>query len=236
MCPRPPAPFGRGPAVVQRSDDAMMIAYRLTAHGATGDVIPCAMWRDLCACFESIALRSPVSAVADAAVWVFTKTFGEPLRTYEQDLGEALVVLEGDGVDGPDALSGPRIAVVVERGVKHLRNTWCNRAYDLACEAIADGRLDLAEVHAARCFSLLPSPGAREFGLLSFVAHRLGRYTRSEAYLRAATNTGGMALGDEARAHCERLAGLHPDRPATSAPATASPRLGRLELIRGSNG
>ncbi len=200
-CPRPPAPFGRGPAVVRRLDDpdSIRIAFVLDSKGASGDSLTPPQWRSLLDSFNALALPEPTPARPHAALWVFTKSFGAALPGCVSDLRERkalidtqrlLPTLQGAAA-APKTDDTPCLMLVDESRVRALRTAWRVQAHDSAWNSLKQGDLEQAQQHAERALSLLSNPVSDDFALLSIIDSYNGRLTRSKALLTAAQNSYG---------------------------------------------
>ncbi len=248
-CPRPPAPFGRGPAVVRRLDDpnSIRVAFTLNARYASGDPLTPSQWRDLLDSFNAVALPEPVPAAPHTALWVFTAAFGPTLGACVKQLRERNVLIAQPpgsptlqlAVSDKDN-QGPTLALVDELHAHPFRLQWRNLAHDDAWKHLQRGDLDDAQRHAERALSLLPEPSAEDLALLSLIYSRNDRLTRSSALRTMAGNTHGAKFVEQFDAEFERL---HKRLPAmtparaeqASMISTASFPRNRLKLLKSSN-
>lgn len=251
-CPRPPAPFGRGPAVVRRRDDPdrICIAFKLDARGASGDVLTNAQWRGLVGSFNALELPAPVPARAFAALWVFTASFGPSYEDCLNDLrtSNALLVDSQSLVERPVRLAReehgapPSLALVDESRARNLRSEWRTHAYDEAWKSLKSGKPADGEHHAERALSLLSTPAPEDFALLSIIYSRNNRLARSDGLIALAVNSYPSEFNQKLESARKRLLeDLH------TVPATPSidesengrstrGRTRRLELLKNSQG
>lgn len=249
-CPRPPAPFGRGPAVVRRLDDpnSIRIAFTLDLGGAAGDVLTPPQWRGLLESFNALALPEPVPARLFAALWVFTVAFGTTLHTCLAQLRERQALLAQHpksptlqvARNGREGEEGPFLALVDESRAHPLRLKWRTDAHNDAWKHLQRDDLKHAEREAERAISLPPKPIDEDFALLSLIYSRNDRLARSTGLLALARNSYGEEFGRRVDAARERL---RADLPITSAPlmkretsdpSTSRPEPRRLVALQGS--
>ncbi len=198
-CPRPPAPFGRGPAVVRRRDDPdrICIAFKLDTRGASGDVLTNTQWRGLVGSFNALELPAPIPAHAFAALWVFTASFGSSYEDCLKDLrtSNALLFDPQYPTERPVRLAHevqgaqPSLALVDESRARHLRSEWRTHAYDEAWKSLKSGKPAEGEHHAERALSLLSTPVPEDFALLSIIYSRNNRLARSDGLIALAANS-----------------------------------------------
>jgi hypothetical protein len=249
-CPRPPAPFGRGPAVVRlRSDpNRICIAFKLDRHGASGDSLTQPQWRGLVESFNALELPAPILARPHAALWVFTNAFGPTCGSCLSGLRERQALLNSPPEPGSLQIArnstgddkGPILALVDEYLARPLRPEWRNEARDEAWKHLQRGDLANAQRNAERALSLPPQPATEDLALLSLIYSLNGSLTRSTALRAVACNTYGAKTGENFDAEFERLQRRLPAMTQTATsetpevPATSSPAL-RLRLIERSN-
>lgn len=236
-CPRPPAPFGRGAAVVRRLDDpnSIRIAYTLDSRGAAGDPLTEPQWRGLVETFNALALPEPAPATPHTALWVFTEVFGPTLGACLGQLRDrktlvaqhpkspTLQIAASDAKDN----QGVTLALVDESRAHPFRLQWRNLAHDDAWKHLQRGDLDDAQRHAERALSLLPEPSAEDLALLSLIYSRNDRLTRSTALLAAAKNSYGAEFCRQLDVDRQRmladLASLPPTAPHRETQVPSSP-------------
>lgn len=214
-CPRTPAPFARGAAVLSCRDDphSLMLAASWKPSGVSGEIIGDDQWRGLLRSFEAVALARPIPARPHAAVWAFTERFGTSLANCLEELAEreVLFALEPELARGPRPVvpgapsQPPTVAVIDERRARALRHAWRNEAYDRAIAALRQHDLAAAELDAAVAFSLLPEPTAEDFALLSLVYSGQGRQARSDGIRELARNSRGSEFLRRLDHHCDEL-------------------------------
>ena len=220
------APFARGAAVLGREDlpDRFLQVRGYDAAGPEGEEIDREAWNELLGSAQATALRTPVAAVRDAALWIFRPSF--------MDREEALGRLDKAGVllHREEVLPrGPLAAVVREDVGNAVRDELARERFDCAWHEAQAGRwpeaLDLADLS----FVLTRGLRVERVALLSLALERVGRKTASDGLIEMASGSRGATFAEEVRA---RRAEYEAQCQGPMPPVRTSPRSYKSDMYR----
>lgn len=190
------AAFARGAAVLGRQDQPERL---LQVHGyagaeVEGEEIDREAWEALLGSAQAMALKEPVRATRDAALWVFRLGFADQEQAIERLAAVGALVHR-------EVASGGSIAAVVREDLGNaVRDVLALERFDRAwCEAQA-GRWPEALALADLAFVLSRGLIVERVALLALTLERVGRKTASDGVIEMAAGSRGAVFGEAVRA------------------------------------
>ena len=190
------APFARGAAVLGREDtpDRFLQVHGFNMAEPEGDEIDLEAWDDLLGSAQATALRTPVAAARDAALWIFRPAFADREDALER-LARAGALLHREELTP----AGPVIAVVREDLGNAVRDVLALERFEDAWREAKAGRWPQALALADLSFVLTRGLVVERVALLSLALERVGRKTASDGLIEMAAGSRGAAFGEAVR-------------------------------------